>query len=585
MRLGLILLGGALLAAGLAFRAPLHRQVDLLRDRWAFGAFVRSLPATRRADVPLRMADGVTLATDVYLPKGTTGPVPAILVRLPYGKTFYAEARHWVALFTARGYAVLVQDMRGRYGSTGSFAPYPMEAADGAATLDWIAAQPWSSDKVGTIGCSALGETQVILAARRPAHLAAMIPIGAGGAVGTAGGTYGFFGLYEGGVFQLASGYGWFARWGGKTPAHMDTGPIDYARGLDTLPVRDALRQTRPDPTDYEALLDGFSDPGYGARAGFVSDADRFQTPALLVDGWYDPNVSSTFTLAARMPGSHVLIAPGLHCDLTQAFAAGTLGDLPVTGRPLPFDDLFAAFMDQHLKGAPPPALPAYRVYVLAEDVWRDATAWPPPEAAPVTFALAGDRLSPGDSTGRRSFTSDPMHPVPSLGGAICCTGDPASREGPLDQRPVEPRADVLAYTSAPLAAPLRIAGPISARLTVDTDVPDTDLVLTLTDVAPDGRSRMIQTGALRLRYRDGYGAPRMMVPGQPATVTVRLRDIAWLVKPGHRLRLDVAGSSFPRLARNLNGGSADPNRETVPHRARITIAAPSSLTLFRWPG
>jgi putative CocE/NonD family hydrolase len=143
----------------------------------------------------------------------------------------------------------------------------------------------------------------------------------------------------------------------------------------------------------------------------------------------------------------------------------------------------------------------------------------------------------------------------------------------------------VLAYTSAPLAAPLRIAGPIRATLTVETDVPDTDLVLTLTDVAPDGTSLMIQTGALRLRYRTGYATPQMMVPGQRATVTVHLRDIAWFVRPGHRLRLDVAGSSFPRLARNLNGGSADPNRETVPHRALITIAAPSSLTLFSWPG
>lgn len=585
MRAGLILLGVALLAAGVAFRAPLHRQVNLWRDRWAFRAFVRTLPATRQADVPLRMPDGVTLATDIYLPKGATGPLPAILVRLPYGKTFYAEARHWVQLFTARGYAVLVQDMRGRYGSAGTFAPYPTEAADGAATLDWIAAQPWSSGEVGTIGCSALGETQVILAARHPAHLSAMIPIGAGGAVGTAGGTYGFFGLFEGGVFQLASGYGWFARWGGKTPDHMDTGPIDYARGLATLPVRDAVRQTRPDPTDYEALLDGFSDPGYGARAGFISDADRFETPALLVDTWYDPNVSATFTLAARMPGAQVLIAPGLHCELTQAFATGTLGDLPVKGTPQPFDDIFAAFMDQHLKGAPAPKLPPYRVYVLGEDVWRDATSWPPADAAPVTFALADDTLAPGASTGSRSFTSDPMRPVPSLGGAICCTGDPASRAGPLDQRPAEGRADVLAYTSAPLAAPLRIAGPMRATLTVETDVPDTDLVLTLTDVAPDGTSLMIQTGALRLRYRTGYATPQMMVPGQPATVTVHLRDIAWLVQPGHRLRLDVAGSSFPRLARNLNGGSADPNRETVPHRARITIAAPSSLTLFSWPG
>lgn len=578
------------LAGGAAwFRAPLHRQVFLLRDRLAFRAFVRALPATRQADIMIPMADGVRLATDVYLPIGTTGPLPAILVRLPYGKTFYAEVRHWVQLFAPRGYAVLVQDMRGRYGSGGSFAPYPHEAADGTATLAWIAAQPWSNGKAGTIGCSALGESQVILAARQPPELAVMIPIGAGGAIGTAAGTWAFFGLFEGGVFQLASGYGWFARWGGKTADSMDTGPIDYPKGLATLPMRDAVARTRPDPTDYEALLDGFSDPGFGPRAGFIADSDRFQTPALMLDTWYDPNVSSTLALSAQMrrtaTDQHVLIGPGLHCDITDAFGTGHLGDLPVTGTPQPFDALFTAFMDQHLKGGPPPALPPYRFYVLGEDVWRNSNSWPPEGAASVTYALAGEDLSTGASTGSRSFSSDPASPVPSLGGAICCTGDPASRAGPLDQRPIENRPDVLAYTSAPLSAPLRIAGPISATLTVTTDVPDTDLVLTLTDVSPDGRSLLIQTGAQRLRYRTGYATPLLMTPGTPATVTVSLRDIAWLVPPGHRLRLDVAGSSFPRLARNLNGGSTDPNRETVPHPARITISAPSALHLFSLPG
>ena len=141
MKRGIALLAVlAALAGGIVwFRAPLHRQVSLLRDRLAFRAFVRALSATRQADVMIPMPDGVRLATDVYLPKGAVGPLPAILVRLPYGKTFYAEARHWVQVFTPLGYGVLVQDMRGRYGSGGTFAPYPHEAADGAATLAWIA--------------------------------------------------------------------------------------------------------------------------------------------------------------------------------------------------------------------------------------------------------------------------------------------------------------------------------------------------------------------------------------------------------------------------------------------------------------
>ncbi|MFC2966693.1 CocE/NonD family hydrolase [Acidimangrovimonas pyrenivorans] len=591
----LVMIGAVVLAAGGAaavkLPGPVHDALRGLKYRAEFAAWVRGLPAKRLADVMVPMPDGIKLATDIYLPEDGPARKPAILVRLPYGKDGYPEARHWVSLFTPHGYAVVVQDMRGRFGSQGVFAPYPHAASDGAATLDWIAAQGWSDGQVGTIGCSALGESQVILAAARPKQLKAMVPIGAGGAIGTAGGVYGYFGMFEGGIPELASAYGWFARWGGKTGDRMDAPPIDYARGLATLPLRDAIARARPDPTDFEAMLDGFDQPGFGAHTGFIGDDARFATPALMVDNWYDQSVSSTLVLSKLMrrsaPDQHVLIGPGGHCDSTGPFSAGHVGDMAVKGRPQPYDRLYLGFMDARLKDAPPKGpgkLPPYRFYVLGEDVWRDAESWPPAAARQVTYRLAGDGLSrAGASAGARSLTSDPMDPVPTLGGAICCTGDPATRDGPLDQRPVEARADVLSYSSAPLQVPLRIAGPISARLTVSTDVPDTDLVARLTDVAPDGTSLMIQEGALRLRYRDGFADPKLMQPGQSYTVTIRLRDIAWLVRPGHRLRLDIAGSSYPRLARNLNGGG-DPNRETVPHKARITIAAPSELTLYDLP-
>ena len=576
-------------AAAVGLPGPVHQWLGGLKHRAAFAAFVRALPARRLGDVLVPMPDGVKLATDVYLPGGGPERKPAILVRLPYGKTAYPEARHWVQTFVPRGYAVVVQDMRGRFGSQGVFAPYPHAAGDGAATLAWIAAQGWSDGRVGTIGCSALGETQVILAAARPPQLAAMIPIGAGGAIGTAGNSYGFFGLFEGGITELASGYGWFARWGGKTGARMGAPPIDYARGLATLPLRAAVARTRPDATDFEALLDGLGTPGFGARFGYVGDSARFAAPALMVDNWYDQSVGSTLALSAVMrrsaPDQHVLIGPGLHCDTTGPFTAGHVGDLPVTGTAQPYTALYTAFMDAHLKGTPPPDLPPYRFYVLGEDLWRDADRWPPAAARKETFHLAGDTLSrTGPGAGARSFTSDPTHPVPTVGGAICCTGDPDTRAGPLDQRSIESRADVLVYTSPPLAAPLRITGPITAHLTVSADVPDTDLVARLTDVAPDGTSLMIQEGALRLRYRDGFDRPQMMTPGTPYTVAIAMRDIAWLLHTGHRLRLDIAGSSFPRLARNLNGGSPDPHRETVPHKARITLHAPSDVTVYDLP-
>ncbi|MBI1220828.1 MAG: CocE/NonD family hydrolase [Rhodobacteraceae bacterium] len=292
-----------LAALGYGLRGELHRVTWLWKEHRSFQRFLAALPATRQADLSVPMPDGVRLATDVYLPTGARPPLPTILVRLPYGKTLYGEARHWVSLFAARGYAVVVQDMRGRFASGGAFAAYSDAAGDGAATLGWIAAQRWSDGKVGTIGCSALGETQVILATRRPPVLAAMIPIGAGGAAGTVGNLWDFFGLYEGGVFELASGYGWFARWGGERHAALNFGPIDYARGLAILPMRDAVARTRPDQTGYAALLDGFSDPAYWLASGFVTDADSFATPALMVDNWYDPNVAAALALSAKMRG------------------------------------------------------------------------------------------------------------------------------------------------------------------------------------------------------------------------------------------------------------------------------------------
>ena len=196
-------------------------------------------------------------------------------------------------------------------------------------------------------------------------------------------------------------------------------------------------------------------------------------------------------------------------------------------------------------------------------------------------------RVPPTRPSSLRQFRSDPADPVPSIGGALCCTGDPEARSGPVYQNEIEGRDDVLLYTSEPLDAPLLIAGPIQARLRVSADVPDTDIVLRLTDVDPEGNSLLVQEGALRLRYRRGFDQPEMMVPGTAYDVTIEMRDIAYQFRPGHRLRLHVAGSSFPRLARNLNSGG--PNySETKMRVANIAVhthsVQPSALVLYVLP-
>lgn len=579
--------GGALVLtdAGRGWLRAVKAEAEHRAFLWRMGG------VTRQGDIMLPMDDGVRLATDLYLPRAADGPLPTVLMRLPYGKTRFGEVRHWIETFVPRGYAVVVQDMRGRHGSEGVFAPWPNAGADGATTLDWIARQPWSDGQAGTVGCSALGESQLSLGARHPPVLKAMVPMGAGGGVGTLGGLHNFFGVFEGGVPALASSFGWFVGAGGKTPDAMGKPPVNYTEGLATLPIRDAVARFRKDPTDYEALLDGFTDPSFWASWGYARAGDSFAAPMLIVDGWYDQSVQASLALGthARAGGTaaHTVIGPGTHCDFTGPFRGGAVGDVTVDpAAALDTTALVAAFMDHHLKGAPAPDLPPFHVFVLNADRWLSSETWPPKAATARHFLLDGTGLLEEAVTdmGTRVFVSDPMAPVPTIGGSVCCTGAANLRTGPLDQSPLDGRTDILVYQSEVLDAPMTIAGPISATLYMSTDVPDTDLVARITDFGPDGRSILIQEGALRLRYRDGYDAPTLMEPGVVYAVEIGMRDIAWRLDSGHRLGLQIAGSSFPRLARNMNGGG-DPHRESVPQVATITLhhgaETPSAVTVF----
>jgi len=540
------------------------------------------------ADVMVTMPDGVPLATDVYLPGGDT-PAPTVLMRLPYGKRSYGEVRFWVRELTTRGFAVVAQDMRGRHGSGGVFTPWANAGPDGAATLDWIVAQAWSTGKVGTLGCSALGESQLMLAARaHPAHRA-MVPIGAGGAIGTAGGRNAYFSVFEGGILNLSLAAGWFGTEGGKTPETSRERPL-VPEALGHLPVVDVVREMRPDPTDYDAFVTNFENTAYWRDLGYVTGHEPFRTPALFIDTWHDPGIGSTLALAeaVRAAGAPVntILAAGTHCGYLGTDRDTMVGDLPVSPQSrFGFVDAISRFLLHHLADGPAPDLPEVSYYSLAEDRWRTSGTWPPAETHEMAFFLSGQGLLEQDpalvTAEDRSFLSDPANPVPSIGGAICCTGDPNERSGPVFQNAIEGRDDVLLYTSAPLARPLRIAGPVRARLRVSVTTPDTDLVLRLVDVDPDGTALLVQQGALRLRYRDGFDRPSLLRPGRVYDVAVDLRDIAYRFDSGHRVRLHVAATSFPRLERNLNTGRAN-FAETEVRPAEITLhtdpAAPSAL-------
>lgn len=527
--------------------------------------------------IVVAMPDGVRLRASLYLPRAAHGPLPTVLVRLPYHRLRYGEGYNSALFFARHGYAALVQDLRGTGDSEGEFLPWRDAADDGAATLDWIARQPWSTGKVGTFGCSAMGETQFVLARKNhPAH-AAMIPSGAGGAVGSALGRGNYFGVFEGGVLQLASAFGWFVHQGAKDARAPGAAAFDTAAHLQSLPVSSLVSRVRPAPNGYsDFLATALDDPAW-ATWGYLTDADRTDVPALVFNTWGDQTVGDTLAWAeysrqtagaAGADRQKVVIAPGNHCEHEFRRVPDRFGDLPIDGAEQAYRTWYLQWFDHWLRGQGNAlaAQPPYRFFMLVENRWHDADRWPPAPARSQRWYLGSEgRANSAGGNGRLTaqpvpvaesdgYRYDPGDPVPSRGGPICCTGDGRDRAGPVDQAEVEAREDVLVYSAPPLEDDLRIAGPLRLHLTFSSDAPDTDLVARLTHVWPDGRSTNIQEGALRLRHRNGLAAAAPLREGERYEVDVDMRSIAYLVPRGHRWRLHVTSSSFPRLERHLNG-------------------------------
>ncbi|HEY6125551.1 MAG TPA: CocE/NonD family hydrolase [Steroidobacteraceae bacterium] len=600
----------------------------VLRHRWMV---VNSLPVSWRdaifgmrygyrveRDVMIAMPDGVKLATNLYFPKDVDlkqamGKLPVVLIRLPYDKNHHAGALAPAQDFAGHGYVVAIQDMRGKYASEGVFTPSRLDAEDGSATVDWLASQPWSNGRVGTVGCSSLGESQIMLARMRNPHHAAMIPMGAGGAIGSAANRYTYFGQYEGGVFQLASGFGWFLFEGGKTPGVEFDEKIDVARAIRDLPSGGLVRRHRPDKTDFDDFISKPLGDPYWRDLGYIADEDRFATPALVFNTWQDQTVAETLVLADVMKRNaatdaartryHVIIGPGNHCQYFGPNQTLNVGEFRAGPNALaPFSAWQRQWFDYWLKqggAGKPPDFPAYRFYVMGADRWIDSAQWPPAGVISQNWYLGGERaansragsgalqLSAPTAEQADEFRYDPMNPVPTRGGPICCTNDPAQVQGMVDQTEVESREDVLVYTSTVLESDLTIAGPLRADLYVSSSAKDTDLIARLVDVFPDGRALNIQEGALRLRYRDSYVTPELMTPGEVYRVSVDMRAIAYELPKGHRLRLQITSSNFPRLERNLNtGGNNFDESQPVTATNRILRSPqyPSALVLSVLP-
>jgi len=512
------------------------------------------------SDVMIPMRDGVRLALDVYLPEGD-GPFPTVLTRMPYGKTEpYCYMPLIAAFFAAKGYAYVAQDVRGKWGSEGTFDPNVggTEIRDGYDTIDWIAGQDWSNGRIGMWGESYFGFTSYAGAVSQHPALVAVAP----GDITLNR----YRGTFRNGCLQLNTVGTWAISMMARQyqdlstidPWHLPLAEMANAAGIPSSYFDQVIANPVPSPFWEERSLLA----GYGA----------IRIPVLHWDGWYDnylgPMLSDWRRLAdANRPKrhNHVLIGPWDHeCSADKV---GRAGLMPVPASAFPHRwDHYAAFFDHYLMGLDngfgDEGLVHY--FTLGADQWRDAQDWPLPETDFQPWylhgkghanTLDGDGVLSPEPPGEEphdSFVYDPQHPI-----AATLEMDCWALAGAMgDRREIEKRHDVLVYTSAPLDEPLEITGPITAELHAATSATDTDFTVVLADVFPDRRVNMIQDGILRTGFRHPERAPEPIEPGHIHALAIDLWATSYLVGKGHRLRVEISSSDFNRYDRNPNTGA-----------------------------
>lgn len=502
--------------------------------------------------LPVRMRDGINLATDVYLPDGD-GPFPTLLVRDMYTNGSAGPRQQYAKFATSNGYAFVFQSVRGRYDSEGNWYPYFQEINDGDDTLTWIAEQPWSDGQVGMFGSSYLASVQWLAALNRNPALVAIVPA-------VSPGNYYRDVAYPGGAFSLLSR----ARWGiGLAGSRTNMSfPVDWIGGIDHLPLESLADSVGFNVQHFQDWLAHPSYDAYWRPVNLEARATEMSVPALNIGGWYDVFLRSTIgsyktmteeaaTQAAR-DGQRMIIGPWPHGWNTSA----TVGDQDFGPDALiEVDDLLLEWFDYWMKDGEAPAGKPIRIFVMGENVWREEDEWPLSNTDYRPYYLHADGTLSAEApagNGERRYEYDPADPVPTLGGNIM---EPTLR-GPYDQAPLDDRTDVLRYVSEPFDEPTEITGPISAEIFAETSAKDTDFMAKLIVVKPDGTAFNLVDGVIRARYREGFEEPRLIEPGEVYQYTIDLWATSYLLSPGDRLRIDVTSSNFPRLARNLNTGA-----------------------------
>ncbi len=587
------------------------------------------------------MRDGLKMQADIYRPKSASSKVPAIFVRTPYNFNWWdvrlgAPSDMSQQLEAVkRGYAYVVMNERGHFFSEGNYDILGPPITDGYDAIQWISTQSWANGKVGLIGCSSTAEWQMAVAAQSPPGLGTIIPQGFGAGVGRVGPYYEQGNWYRGGAVQMlfiAWLYGEQNQVRPMMPPNLtqeerirfsksfdlaqQLPPVDWSKGLRTLPSMDILKavdgprgvfaDSMPGIATGGAMIKRTPNDSAWYRGGLFHDDMRINVPGLWFMSWYDVSVGpnlATYNHVRKTARPEIanqqyaVIAPTLHCAYKRATENTIVGERSVGDARLDYDALTFGWFDIFLKGeksALLDTLPKVRYYTMGMNKWQTADSWPPAGAETLNYFLAsggnantakGDGVlttKPPKVDRPDAFSYDPMNPVPSYGGNVCCTGN-AVVGGALDQQKMEERDDILVYTTEPLKEGMEVSGPVELTLYVSTDVKDTDFTVKLIDVYPDGRAYNLDETIQRARYREGYDKVVWMEKDKVYKVKLGPLTTSNYFEAGHRLRIEVSGSNFPRFDRNMNTGGKNFDETTGPvahNKVHHSAKYPTSLSL-----
>jgi putative CocE/NonD family hydrolase len=535
-----------------------------------------SYAVTIESGVVATMRDGTALRGDIYRPT-TNGNFPVLLKRTPYDKS-NSDATAFGVKAAARGYVVIVQDVRGRYTSDGEWYPFMHESNDGYDTVEWAASLPYSNGKVGMFGGSYVGATQMLAAIAHPPHLAGICPV-------VTASNYHDGWTYQGGAFEQWFNESWTSGLAQDTLNRSVRKNTNALTGIWKLPLTGyPLFELPRSSSDSELthslapyFLDWLAHPNYDdywKRWSIEEHYSDINVPALTVAAWSDIFLGGSLRnyTGVKLHGGSETARRGQRLLVIVGGHAGSgrkIGDVDF-GPEAQFneDEITLAWYDYLFKNvtndfaSPKPV----RIFVMGANQWRDEDDWPLARAQNARYFLhsggkANSALGDGSlataaphSEDPDQYIYDPANPAPTIGGPLCCDAEHLA-PGPRDQRAVEARADVLVYSTPPLAQDLDITGPVQLELFAKSSAVDTDFTAKLVDVWPNGFAQNLTEGIVRARYRSSQEKPELMKPGQIYKFTVDLWSTANVFLKGHRLRLEISSSNFPRFDRNLNTG------------------------------